>query len=451
MRLSHIVGTLLGVMVIIFASWELAESTLIGPDRTDLTTFYLVRGISTAVIMTSLTAFLLIRYRKRYEDELRQQSEEAQRMRVFFENIVRDAGDAIVSLDNEGIIRTWNRSAEEIYGFRAKEIIGTSFHRLVPPDLLEGGEPEMIMEAVRRKGFLRNLETRRLRKDGSTIRVRITASILRDNEGRMIGSSAIISDITAEEEMEARLIQAEKLAAIGQAAASTAHEVRNALAGIAGTIEVLERSPAWRELPEDVGQEVKLQIARISHIIDDLLNYARPGSLSLHRSDLHQILDKAITATASHPDAGGKKVIRRYAENPIVLEVDSCRLEQAFQNLLTNAYQAMRTGDCLEIRTAGDGGQVTIRFEDSGAGMSEETIDRALEPFYTTKAKGTGLGLAIVQAIIEAHRGTIDLTSTAGEGTTVTVTLPGGGTIEAKIAPDQKEEERSRRAAADRA
>ena len=437
MRLSHIVGALLGVMVVIHAAWEVAERAFLGPQATDLNTFFLIRGVSTAVIMTCLTAWLLIRYRKRYEDELRYRSEEAQRMRVFFENIVRDAGEAIVSLDKEGIIRAWNRAAEEIYGYKADEIIGSSFHRLVPPDLLEGGEPEMIMEALRSNGYLRKLETRRLRKDGSTIKVRITSSILRDNEGRMIGSSAIISDITAEEEMESRLIQAEKLAAVGQAAASTAHEVRNALAGIAGTIEVLERSPAWRELPEDVGHEVKLQISRISHIIDDLLNYARPGSLTLRRSDLHQIIDKAIAATASHPDAAGKKLIRRYSQGPLFLEVDSVRLEQAFQNLLTNAYQAMRAGDRLEITTAGDGGRITIRFTDHGAGMSEETIARALDPFYTTKAKGTGLGLAIVQAIVEAHRGTIALASKAGSGTSVTLTLPDAGTIEGKIAADQ--------------
>jgi two-component system sensor histidine kinase HydH len=236
--------------------------------------------------------------------------------------------------------------------------------------------------------------------------------------------------------MESRLIQAEKLAAIGQAAASTAHEVRNALAGIAGTIEVLERSPAWRELPEDVGQEVKLQITRISHIIDDLLNYARPGTLSLRRSDLHQIIDKAIMATAAHPDSSGKRVVRRYAEGPIFLEVDPVRMEQAFQNLLTNAYQAMVAGDRLEIATAGAGGRITIRFTDTGAGMSEETIARALEPFYTTKAKGTGLGLAIVQAIVESHRGTIDLSSSSGSGTSVTLTLPDAGTIEGKLSSD---------------
>ncbi len=429
LKISRIILILGGVMIAIFAAWEGLEKAVWNSSQpTSLTIFYLMRGISTAVIMTALTAYLLFRYRRRYEDQLREQSETAQKMRVFFENIVQDAGEAIVSLDNDGIIRTWNRSAEEIYGYKAAEIVGSSFEKLVPPDLLAAGEAEMILAAVRKNGYLRNHETRRLRKDGSTISVRMTASPLHDGEGRIIGSSAIISDTTAEQEMEARLIQAEKLAAIGQAAASTAHEVRNALAGISGTIEVLEDTAAWRELPEEVGAEVKVQIARISSIIDDLLNYARPGKLALRRADIHQILDRVLMSN-SIPEAAGKRVVRRFSDGQLCAVVDPVRLEQAFQNLTANAYQAMEPGGTLEVTTRRAGGEIEVSFSDTGSGMGGETLRHALEQFYTTKSRGTGLGLAIVQAIVEAHGGRIHLASKPRTGTTVTVKLPGAGSL----------------------
>jgi len=420
-----IIAILAGVMILVFAAWELAERVIWpSPPPSGLALFYLVRGISTAVIMTTLAAWLMIGYRRRYEERLRQQSEEAQRMRLFFENIIRDAGQAIICLDTQGIIRTWNRAAEEIYGWTADEIIGQPLDRLVPADLRQSGEPEELVKAVLEKGFVRDFETRRLRKDGSVIRVRITRSALRDTEGNPIGSSAIVSDITSAKAMESRLIHSEKLAAIGQAAASIAHETRNALAGIAGTIQVLRDSPAWAELPPGVGQEVDIQVARIAHIVNDLLSYARPASIHPQASDIHRLIDHVLTSTSTLPDASGKQVIREYSTGNSKVEADPGLLEQAFTNVVTNAYQAMNQGDTLAIATRIQNGSVQVEFRDSGRGMSDESLQRAFEPFYTTKVRGTGLGLPIVRTIVEAHHGTVHLSSAPNQGTIVTFTLP---------------------------
>ncbi len=426
LRVSRIVLILFMVMITVYAAGKLAETAL--ADRLSgegRATFYVVRLFTTAALMTALTVFLMIRYRRQYEHELRRQSEEAERMRVFFENIIQDAGEAIISLDNEGIIRTWNRAAERIYGYSSAEILGQTFHRLIPEDLLAAGESRKLMEAVRKNGYIRNFETRRVRKDGGSIVVRVTRSLLRDGDGRVIGTSAIVSDITSEKEMEARLIQAEKLAAIGQAAASTAHEVRNALAGIWGTISILERTRAWEELPDDVGEEVKRQIARIAHIIDDLLSYARPGRLDRRCTDIHEVLERARKFADSLPEAEGRRLVARFCEGALFADVDAVRLEQAFQNLIANSCQAMEPGGVLTISTNRRDGFIEMVFADNGRGMSPETLSHALEPFFTTKARGTGLGLAIVRTIVEAHHGGITLSSAPGEGTRVTITLPG--------------------------
>jgi len=423
LTIVRIVAVLLAVMLATLALGRLVEGML-PASVSGHALFNLLRGLTAGGVMTAVTAWLMLRYRRRFEDELRLQGEECLRTRIFFENIVQDAGEAIISLDNDGVIRTWNRSAERIYGYAAHEIVGRHVRVLFPPDQAVPGEAEWIDDEVRRRGFIRNHETRRLRKDGTSILVRVTRSVLRDGDGRVIGTSAIVSDITAETAMEARLIQAEKLAAIGQAAASTAHEVRNALAGIWGTIQLLERSPAWRELPEDVGTEVNAQIARIGHIMDDLLAYARPSRLARQENDIHAILEKAIASASSATDAADRLIVRRYSPGPLQAEVDPLQLEQAFQNLILNACQAMGAGGVLHIETAADGEMVSLRFLDTGSGMPPDMLSRALEPFFTTKARGTGLGLAIVKTIVEAHKGTIELASTPQHGTTVSLRIP---------------------------
>lgn len=438
--IGQIVGILAAVMIVIFAAWEGAERIFLdGASSTTFTIFNMVRGISTGVVMSALAVALMLRYRKRFEELLRQQSEAADRTRVFFQNIVQDAGDAIISLDKDGIIRSWNQSAEEIYGYEAEEMIGHTVERLTPPDLLAAGEPVKLAQDVLRKGYIRNYETRRLRKDGSMINVRITRSLLRDAQGNMIGSSAIVSDITAQKQIESRLIQAEKMAAIGQAAAGIAHEVRNALAGISGVVQVLKGSQAWKELPDGFSEEVDLQVGRIAQIVNDLLTYARPGTLNAQKTNLHDVLERALKAASTGPDASHKKVERTYAAGNLSAEVDAGRLEQAFTNLANNAFQAMDPGGVLKVSTEQDNGILRISFEDTGRGMPPEVQGRAFEAFFTTKVRGTGLGLPIVRNIVEAHKGTVVVQSDGRKGTKVTLTLPAtplhqrvGETIHAK-------------------
>jgi PAS domain S-box-containing protein len=415
MNIFRIVGFLATIMIAIFAAWEVAENTILTFNATaDLTYFYLFL----------LAAWLMLRYRRRFENLLRQQSDESRRVRLFFENIVQDAGEAIVSFDRDGVIRTWNRAAETIYGYSAAEMTGGTIQRLLPPDLLAADEARRLTALVLEEGYVRDFETRRIRSDGTAIVVRITRSALRDSEGNVVGSTAIVRDVTGEKEMESRLIRAEKLAAIGQAASGIAHEVRNALAGISGAVNVLKDSAAWRELPEGFGEEFDLQVTRIAHIVNDLLSYARPGTFHTARANVHELLERALSNTTSTPDAAGKKVVLQLESEPIFARVDAGRVEQAFTNVATNAFQSMKDGGTLTVSTKRSNGALRIQFADSGCGMPEETISQAFDPFFTTKVRGTGLGLPIVRTIIEAHEGTVELASEPASGTTVTLTLP---------------------------
>jgi PAS domain S-box-containing protein len=416
---------LAAVMIALFAAWEGMERLVLrdGPGA-DLTAFYLVRGVSTAVAMTFLAAWLMARYRRRFEQLLRRQSEEADRTRRFFENIVQDAGEGILSLDAEGRVRSWNRAAEEIFGYRAEEMIGGTLERLLPPDRRQARDLEDLARATLRDRRVRNEETRALRRDGTVICVRISASTLHDEQRAVNGASAIVADVTAEKELERRLAQTRKLAAVGEAAAGIAHEVRNALAGISGAIHVLRRNPAWKQLPEGFGEEMDRQVRRIAHIVEDLITYTRPGALHPQPADIHGILEEALAESAGLPEAAGKEVIRRYTRGELLSDVDPAWLQQAVHNVVANAYQAMGPGGVLEIVTNRRDGDVEIEFTDDGPGLSAEIAERAFEPFYTTKLGGTGLGLPIVRTIIEAHRGTVHLRGAPGRGTSVVLTLP---------------------------
>jgi len=326
--------------------------------------------------------------------------------------------------ENRSAKKELRKIQETLAGYEAAEIIGQKFHCLVPPDLLADGEPQRILDEVRASGFLRNYETRRLRKDGAPISVRITTSTLRDTEGRMIGSSAIVSDITTQKQMESRLLEAERMSAIGQLAASTAHEVRNAIAGIWGAIEVMQRSPAWRELPPEISEEVRQQITRIGCFVDDVLAYGRPEGIVRQRIDIHHVLDRVLLTTQSSPEAAGKQTVRRYAEGKLWAQIDMRQVEQALANIIKNGYQAMETGGTLTVATEADDDSLVIRISDSGSGMTSQTRAHAFDPFFTTKHKGAGLGLSITQRIIEQHNGKINVTSVPGQGASFLIDFP---------------------------
>lgn len=420
-----IVALLAAAMIGCLALWSVIELLLPWQLQvTHLALLHAARSITTALVMSGVTAYLLVRYRRGYEQALRAKSEEAHRVRVLYENIVQDAAEAIVAVDVQGKVKSWNRAAARIYGWTAAEMAGQSVHRLVPPDLLARGEIEEMAHRVEAEGAIVDYETRRVRKDGAIIRVRITRSLLRDADGTPIGSTAIVRDVTAEREMEERLLQAEKLAAIGQAAASMAHEVRNALAGISGTLEVLQTTALWRELPEEVGTEMMAQVARIANTVQDVLSYARPRVARPAHVDLNAVVERALVSNLAVCCPDRINLVRDYGTGPLTADADSGQLEQALGNLFQNACQAMEKGGYLTVSTRRSSGGARIEISDTGPGMTGEILSRAFEPFYTTRARGTGLGLPIARGIIEAHGGTLTLDNPPAGGTRAVITVP---------------------------
>lgn len=224
--------------------------------------------------------------------------------------------------------------------------------------------------------------------------------------------------------MQARLREAEQLAQIGQLAASLAHEIKNPLAGISGAIQIIranlkESDPHWPVLGE-----VLRQINRLDRSVKDLLVYARPKPPRYQRCDLPRAVERVLTLLRKEPEFERIRFEYSLPRDLPALAADEHQLEQLLMNLLLNAAQASNAGGVVRLAAAARDSGVQITIEDRGCGMTVEVTRRALEPFFTTKARGTGLGLPICRKIVEAHGGRLAIRSTPGEGTEVTVELP---------------------------
>ncbi|MEW6252541.1 MAG: protoglobin domain-containing protein [Planctomycetota bacterium] len=224
--------------------------------------------------------------------------------------------------------------------------------------------------------------------------------------------------------MQARLREAEQLAQIGQLAASLAHEIKNPLAGISGAIQVIranlrETNPHWPVLGE-----VLRQINRLDRTVKDLLVYARPKPPRYQRCDLRRGVTRVLALLSKEPEFERIRFESDLPRDLPLLPADENQLEQVIMNLLLNAAQASAPGDRVRLTAQSNGETLRLAVEDHGCGMTDEVARRALEPFFTTKARGTGLGLPICRKIVEAHGGTLDIRTASGAGTEVTLELP---------------------------
>ena len=231
-----------------------------------------------------------------------------------------------------------------------------------------------------------------------------------------------------------QMSRAEHLATLGELATGLAHEIRNPLAGIAGVIEIIGRDLPTTSPARSVVKDVRQEIARINHIVTDLLQTARPHPPTVRKSDLNTTVEHAVML--GRQQALAKSVEITLLKDPTLPEVehDSDQIHQVLLNLLLNALQAidLQAGD---LHASGHSGQITVTVKsqgatavvevtDNGRGIAPDHLPNIFRPFYTTKGDGTGLGLSLARRIVEDHQGRIDVSSAVGKGTTFAVILP---------------------------
>jgi two-component system sensor histidine kinase PilS (NtrC family) len=327
-----------------------------------------------------------------------------------------------VTTDLEGHIYTFNAAAREITGYSEDAIRGQD------ASILFGEIKDHVADALgaAEKGATSpRFETSCLTSEGMRLRLGYSISPLSSEAGETTGMVITFQDLTQVRSLEETSRRQDRLAAIGRMAASIAHEIRNPLAAMRGSIQMLrsevENDSSHAQLMEIILRESD----RLNQIITDFLSYARPRSLVQAPVDVGDLLHQTFSLLRHSPELSANQTVE--AEVPaeqIFANADEGQLKQVFWNLARNALQAMPQGGTLRATLAKNSNdRLRIAFSDTGRGMTPDQVEHLFEPFSSTTG-GTGLGLSIVYQIIRDHGGTINVRSREGQGTTITVELP---------------------------
>jgi PAS domain S-box-containing protein len=347
----------------------------------------------------------------------------AEQQRAQLAAIFESSDDAILTKTMEGIITTWNRGAERLYGYKPEEIVGKNVAQLAPPERQK--EMADIMEKLSRGERIDHYETIRLRKDRSRIHISLSVSPLFDGE-KIFGASSIARDITARKLSEEALRKAEKLATAGRLSATLAHELNNPLEAITNLLYIVRNSDLLDEKSKrrlDLADE---ELARVAHMTKQTLGFYRDSS-SAGPLDLGKIMDEVLVLYTRKLESKEIEVRKRYCQSANVMAFAG-EIRQVFSNLIGNAIDAMTESDSLSLKIANsrkwnnaDVAGVRVTILDSGSGIEPALKPRLFEPFYTTKSDiGTGLGLWLSKELVGKHGGSISVRSSVRPGMTGT-------------------------------
>ncbi|WP_164019806.1 ATP-binding protein [Pyxidicoccus trucidator] len=348
-------------------------------------------------------------------------------VRKYLEDLLEKANALILVASRDKQVVVFNQAISALTGFRKEDVLGKDLFWLVPES--EHLRLTQVIAAAMRGESVNSFETRLLARDGGEVRVSFATSSMLTQHGEVEGVIAIGQDITVVKELEKRIIHAEKLASIGQLAASVVHEINNPMTAVATYADALLQRSRTTPGANPADQEKLKKILESSHRIlrftRDLVSYARPAQDKPERVQLNAVVDMAV-GFCEHVVAQARvSVHREYSELPPLSAVRA-NLVQVFVNLITNACHAMPPGGAVHLSTGRDGQDAVVTVRDTGTGIDPKHLQRIFEPFFTTKpeGKGTGLGLSICQGIVENHGGRLTVQSTVGAGTTFTVRLP---------------------------
>jgi PAS domain S-box-containing protein len=349
------------------------------------------------------------------------------------EEVIRSAGEAIVSVDARDRITAWNPAAEQIFGAAQSEMLNQPITRILPETAYR--EAKAALHAgVPARAF----EIRSTRQDGRSVELGVTLSALRGRAEEVEGILAMIRDISVQREIENQMHQSEKLTALGQLAGGIAHDFNNLLQSILAYAQIMERNPRNLELLTQGLSVIEKAALDGAETVRRIQQFARlrPDEPFV-TLDLDQVIQEAVVITRP-------RLAQRMAERGIPVELTlelsgslltrgrPAQLREVMTNLILNALDAMPAGGSLKISTRADGAEwVAAAVTDTGMGIPEAVLRRIFDPFFTTKGEaGTGLGLSVSYSIVKRHGGELRVESEEGRGSTFTVLLPAGAQVE---------------------
>ncbi|RME27721.1 MAG: PAS domain S-box protein [Candidatus Zixiibacteriota bacterium] len=375
---------------------------------------------------------------KRQSDTLAHASRQLRQARLETDDILRHLNSGLLTIDRNGTILYFNRAAERILGYREEQVRGMHCRDVFAERVPELGM--LLMEAITRGVTHPRKEIAVVSPDGQgeTIPLGLSTSILTDENGAVRGVIAIFSDLTEAKRLEEQVRAADRMAAVGQLSAAMAHEIRNPLAAISGSVQVLRSELTLSGDNRRLMDVIVTETNRLNKLLSNFLVYARVSRPTYSRVELCRVIGDVVELMRHH-DAHVRQhqITWSSDEGTMYVSGDEDMLRQLFINLAVNAIEALgEAPGRVEFTVAqSDDGDVIVEVSDSGPGMPPEVRARIFEPFYSTKSRGSGLGLAIVHRVCSTLGIELQVTSEEGRGTTFTLRFP--PVAEAAVVPDE--------------
>ena len=374
-----------------------------------------------AIIFVNLFAFLAVAYLaglltaklRQVRVQLKDTSGALESLQVLHENIIHSISSGLITTGLDGRITLVNAAAQRLLERTPAELLGSRVDELFLDRLPS-------VESKNAYGEVRFDAPTKFRK---TVRVRVAA--LTVPERGDLGCVYVLDDLTELRRLEREVRMQDRLAAVGRLAAAIAHEIRNPLTSIAGSVSMLSGVPEMNEEHRRLLDIVTRESQRLNSIITDFLNYSRTKQYHFEKADLIQLVEDTLTLMDHRmvAEKTGIKLERRFAVRQALVFADGDKIKQVFWNFCENAVRAMKGGGTLTVTLESLGDDWQVGFTDTGAGMSPQQIEKIFEPFQSNFEGGTGLGLAIVYQVVQAHEGKVWARSKPGQGTTFVLRL----------------------------
>ncbi len=371
--------------------------------------------------------------------KLRESLAEKEKVTNYLNNILESLTSGVLVVNLEERIALFNRAAEEITGYKTDEVLNRPYLEVMGRGVDIQSTP---VHTLRVGSSHLNEEKEVLTKLQTKIPLGYSTSLLQDSEGNLLGAVEVFFDLSKIKKLEEEIARVRTLAALGEMAATVAHEVKNPLGGISGFADLLNRDIEEGDPRKKYVKKVIEGVDILNRIVMNLLDYTRSIKLDLRPIDFVKFLDEVVGFFEMDilREKKNIKIERFYPSEKCGCFLDAEKFKQVVLNLLYNASQALPDGGLIQLSAGQETRNleneipnstaekiISLKIKDNGIGMSEEVKNKLFTPFFTTKEKGTGLGLSTVKKIVQAHKGEIEVDSKLGKGTTVTIFIPKSG------------------------